>query len=441
MRYGTGRWWRSIVDSARALRTAGATARQRHDVTPSRSGASSRPLRVLLLGDFGGGNLGNEASLEAAVAELRRRHADVRIRVACSEPELLERQRRLPAITWRPKGRGLHRIPWESARAIADLAGEPLRWFRALAIVRSADAVLVPGTGILDDFGVRPWEQPLTLLTWSSAARTARRPFTFCAVGAGPITNPWSRRLLVSAARLASRVSYRDAGSREFMRRCGRDTGADQVCPDLAFATPHEVPPQHVDGGGIRAVGLGVMSYGGWSGRIEGQQYQEYLTLLDDIIDGISARGRRIVFLIGQPNDRLAVEALTERAIRRGIPSDMLAGPPIDTFPDLLDVIGTTDYVIATRYHNVVGAMIMARPVISVGYAPKNAQLFEQIGLTPVDQHVDNASAQWVLNAMDEHEAKADFVAACRSSTVRDGWRDGIQREFADVLATITKSA
>jgi polysaccharide pyruvyl transferase WcaK-like protein len=63
---------------------------------------------------------------------------------------------------------------------------------RTLYQVRKFDIVVVPGTGILDDFG-EPWyAMPYDLFKWSLAAMLGGRPFTFVSVGAGPIQHPLS---------------------------------------------------------------------------------------------------------------------------------------------------------------------------------------------------------------------------------------------------------
>ncbi|MDP1368913.1 hypothetical protein Q6248_28485, partial [Klebsiella pneumoniae] len=48
------------------------------------------------------------------------------------------------------------------------------------------------------------------------------------------------------------------------------------------------------------------------------------------------------------------------------------------TLHDLMREIGKTDIVVVTRYHNVVCALKLARPTISLGYAQKNDELLAQ---------------------------------------------------------------
>ena len=56
---------------------------------------------------------------------------------------------------------------------------------------------------------------------------------------------------------------------------------------------------------------------------------------------------------------------------------------------DVMAQIAWTDIVVATRYHNVVCALQMGRPVISLGYATKNDALLAATGLGEYCHHVE----------------------------------------------------
>ena len=56
---------------------------------------------------------------------------------------------------------------------------------------------------------------------------------------------------------------------------------------------------------------------------------------------------------------------------------------------DLMRQIATTDVVVATRYHNVVCALKLGKPTVSVGYAEKNDALMAEMGLGSFCQHVE----------------------------------------------------
>ena len=96
------------------------------------------------------------------------------------------------------------------------------------------------------------------------------------------------------------------------------------------------------------------------------------------------------------PNDdparraRLAryAELLVDELINAGVPAHELAGLRTGQLVDL---------VIATRFHNVLKALRLGRPVISIGYATKNDDLMREMGLEQYCHHVDNFEPAQVL--------------------------------------------
>src|SRR3954468_17199238 len=89
--------------------------------------------------------------------------------------------------------------------------------------------------------------------------------------------------------------------------------------------------------------------------------------------------------------DRSAIDDLS-RAVgeaRPGGPPGSLAFEHAGTLHDLMQQIADTDIVVATRYHNIVCALRMCRPTISIGYAQKNDALLAQVELSDWCQHVE----------------------------------------------------
>src|SRR5262245_59997779 len=80
----------------RDARTAAAHAPTRLEGRPRPEAVAASPERlrsVVLLGLFGTGNLGNEASLLAMLRQLRRKFPDANISVACGNPARVSQDR------------------------------------------------------------------------------------------------------------------------------------------------------------------------------------------------------------------------------------------------------------------------------------------------------------------------------------------------------------
>jgi polysaccharide pyruvyl transferase WcaK-like protein len=59
--------------------------------------------------------------------------------------------------------------------------------------------------------------------------------------------------------------------------------------------------------------------------------------------------------------------------------------------------IAETDVVVATRYHNVVCALKLGRPTLSIGYATKNDELMAEMGLGEFCQHIERLDVDMLI--------------------------------------------
>jgi polysaccharide pyruvyl transferase WcaK-like protein len=257
--------------------------------------------------------------------------------------------------------------------------------------------MILPGTGILDDFGERPAGMPYDILKWCLAARLAGTRIAFVSIGAGPIRNRLSRLLMISAARLAHYRSYRDLQSKEFMASAGFDARADAVYPDLAFGLPAPTPVPPIDPNVLR-VGVGVMAYRGWFGFAEGGQsiFSRYIGKLAMFVVYLLDSGHDVRLLTGDDDDIIAVEAI-QAAVRELRPDSKLAYAQVNSLSDVMGQMALTDIVVATRFHNIVCALKMCRPTISLGYARKNDVLMEEMGLGEYCQHIETFDVETLV--------------------------------------------
>jgi polysaccharide pyruvyl transferase WcaK-like protein len=353
--------------------------------------ARTRPERIALFGLFGCGNLGNDGSLEAMLAFVRRVRPDAELVCICDRPDVVTAKFGLPTAPI-SRSRHLQGRLRKLDRALMKLPGKLVDLACALRQARRADVMIVPGTGILDDFGERPYGMPFDLLSWCLVARLCRVRVAMVSIGAGPIGHPLSRWLMLSAARLAHYRSYRDDLSRQFMEGAGVDTAGDFVFPDLVFGLPRPGEAPRAAAGPL-TVGVGVMSYYGWYGFAEGGEaiFRLYVGKIARFVEHLMARGHRVRLLTGEAGDWTAVRAVLDaaEALRRGAAAE-IAAEPVGSLHDLMRQIAATDLVVATRFHNVVCALKMGRPTISLGYARKNDVLMAEMGLGGFCAHVES---------------------------------------------------
>jgi polysaccharide pyruvyl transferase WcaK-like protein len=346
--------------------------------------------RIALFGLFGVGNIGNEASLSSAIQSIRRRDRDAEIVVVCAGPNVVSAEHGVEAVSIAMAGPlGDLNVGSRWSRRIRKLVAEPVRWVTAFRFALGVDAIVVPGTGILDDFGTRPHEMPYELFRWSTVARLAHRPWIMVGVGAGPIEHPVSRRLMRRAVRNARFVTYRDESSAAFMRSIGQPVPPENLQPDVAWALTRPKGQQAPTSRSATGphVGLGLMSFYGWSNepsRGDEDVFERYMAAMVETARQLLDRGVTVRVLIGEASDRRVVDEFVrriERELRRPIDRDVMVAP-IDDFDQLLLQVGQVDAVIATRYHNVIAALMMERPTVAIGYSDKFGDVMRSCGLS-----------------------------------------------------------
>ena len=355
------------------------------------------PIRIGLFGLFGCGNTGNDGSLEAMLLFLRRVRPNADLACFCAPRHeaaaQVERNFGLFAIPYgipEPSNallRSLDRLTLQGPRKLSSLV-------RAIWHTRKLDLLIVAGGGALEGFGTSLYGRPLTLFAWCLAARLCSAKVAFVSIGAGSIGHPVSRWLFKSALAMAQYRSYRDMISKTFMESIGFDTRGDPVYPDIAFKLPEPSSSRrHETEDGPPAVGVGVMAFHGWrKDRASGEAvYAIYVEKITRFVLWLLDRGHPVRLLMGETADWEAVtDVVTKVAIARpNLPPDRLLADRSDSIHALMRQLAETDVVVATRFHNVVCALKLGKPTVSIGYGEKNEALMAEMGLGRFCQHIE----------------------------------------------------
>jgi polysaccharide pyruvyl transferase WcaK-like protein len=348
-------------------------------------------MRIGLFGLFGCGNSGNDASLESMLVFLRRAGFDQRLVCICPAPERVEQVYRVATTPMGPNFRA-DTIGATINRLLGRVPYRLIGVWSAIQTVRKLDVIVVPGTGFLDDFQDSPFGWPFMVFKWCSVAWILRKKVVFVSIGAGPIKHGLSRFFMKKAAQTASYRSYRDVASRQFMKSIGIDVEKDKVYPDIVFSLPK--PSPLVPEKRPITVGVGVMSYFGWSkGNVNGEAiYRHYLRKLQDFVTWLLAQGIHVRLLTGDKMDWSAIEDFTKE-IRASTSSNTsaprLVAVRTHSLQELMGEIVETDVVVVSRYHNLVCALKLGRPAVSLEYSQKNRSLMEEMDLGEFCQTIE----------------------------------------------------
>jgi polysaccharide pyruvyl transferase WcaK-like protein len=360
-----------------------------------------------LFGLLGSGNSGNDASMETVLAYLREAHPDVAVDALCGGPERVRATYGLDAapLFWYQKFEGRK----SGAQAVLlKVLGKGVDTVRIGSWVRRHDAVIVPGAGAFETtLPQNAWGFPYALFVLTASGKLFGTKVALVSVGADVINKRATRWISNATARLAFYRSYRDAYSRDVMRLRGIDTSSDQVCPDLAFGVP--TPP--FEPGDPRLVGLGVMAYyGGNDDRKQAAQiHSRYIEAMTRFTRWLVDNDYRIRLFGGDSKFDSAIAENIQadlRSYRPDLDPSQVTVAAVSSYSELIREIALVGTVVAMRYHNVICALKLCKPTISLGYSQKFISLMADMGLADGHQFANSVDADRLIEQFKELQSR-----------------------------------
>jgi polysaccharide pyruvyl transferase WcaK-like protein len=386
-----------------------------------------RAVGVTFYGNFGAGNLGNECTLQAVIEHTLQRWPDARLQCLCTLPDDVQVRHRIaafrsvaidPGWSWAALGAQTttagarptqQAVPAAAAATAARAPGSPGRvsallrkalriafyriplelahWIRCFRIIRRTDVLIVPGTQIVSDYLCGPLGWPYDIFKLSSLAALCRVRLVFLSIGVGPVRHPLSRWFIRTSLGLARYRSYRDQASRQYAQSIGFSTAGDEVYPDLAFGLSRPAVSMAAGEPRRRVIALGLKDYSGADARPGTHAYREYLAVMAAFVSWLCDHDYSVRLLIGdvQYDTRVRqdfVALLQERAAASAAATaaQVIAEPAL-TVEELLRQLADADAVISPRFHNLVLALMLDKPVIALSDHSKLDSLLAGLGL------------------------------------------------------------
>ena len=363
--------------------------------------------RVGLFGLLGSGNSGNDASMETVLSYLRDAHPHAVVDALCGDPERIRDIYGIGAapMFWYSKFEGQQTgVPGSFLK----LFGKGIDTIRTMAWVRRHDAVIVPGAGALETtLPQRAWGFPYSLFLLSASGKLFGTKVALVSVGADRINKRVTRWLSNSTARLAFYRSYRDVYSRNAMGERGIDTSRDHVYPDLVFGVP--TPPY--DPGDPQLVGVGVMAYhGGNDDRKNAAQiHSSYVEKMTRFVGWLVDNGYRVRLFGGDNKFDGDVAEQIQADVRRDRPDlepSRVTVVAVSSYSELIREIAPVGLVVAIRYHNVMCALKLCKPTISLAYSRKFVDLMADMGLAEFNQFAYSLDVDRLIGQFKEIESR-----------------------------------
>ena len=363
------------------------------------------PTKIALLHHTGGGNLGDQASVDAVIGNIRVRWPDSVIELLSMNPSETARIHGVPSYPLRTH---TWELGYRSSARKSSSASEFqfMRWLRttrtpvlrvpraisrelafliaAFRIIRHFDLLIVSGGGQLTG-NSGPWGFPYSILLWFLVAKLAGTRCMFLNVGAGPLTDPLTKFFVTGTLYAADYVSFRDEPSQALARKIGF-AGDSQVFPDNVYSL--EVSAPDVVGSGKReqpTVGISPLAYpvAPIFGTVEQKtMYADVITKFGLFASSLAKRPYAIaLFGTDIVEDHATIEDL-RTALRDQHNIATPAYEPIKQFDELLYKMSAMDYVVTCRFHGVVFAHLLNKPVLAISPHPKVANHMSALGLS-----------------------------------------------------------
>lgn len=438
---------------------------------PTRS-ANSAPV-VALFGHTGNENLGDEAITESVIANLKERLPGVTFKLFTIVPEDSRKRHGYDSFPLRPEEdasiSNILYLNWQAVEDDSASAKAPLherdgwtytqvawkptfkqrlrrlfdlvvnlpaivrneRRFEQENIARMQDVDLMIFTGsnqFLDNFG-GPWAFPFTLRRWARIARKSKTPLAFASLGAGPIYSPLSMKHFRHAVKQAAFVSVRDKPSKTLLQQAGCE-GQIHVAPDLAFSLPERVKERATDWQ-HPVVGINPMPV--YSSKYwyvaDAELYANFVNALAQTAIQLYERGYPFFFFATQTKDQMVMVDVFERlrALGHDHFNEKQLSRPSTTVEALQETMGSTDIIVATRFHGTVIGLHSRKLVMSTSYYRKAADLLQEFGLGDYAFQIEELRAEDLMAKIDQIVAEQPERAP-----VIDAMQKQYQQELAD---------
>jgi polysaccharide pyruvyl transferase WcaK-like protein len=389
--------------------------------------------KIAFFGHFNSSNFGNESTLQAILYHLRCFHPDAEVTcISTGRPEatvVTHQIKSVPISQAFVKSRARNLVVRVLRTVFIGIPSELYRWAHGLITFRDIDMLVIPGTGLLTDaYGLRGWG-PYDMFKWSLIAKVCRCKLIFVSVGAGPIYGSLGRRFVKSALSLADFRSYRDKSTMQYLMSIGYRADKDQLYPDLAFSLPVAAIPEQVTKKRRRSVvGLGLMEYAGRYSvsRPSNDIYLIYLENLATVVKWLLAHGYDVRLLNGDLVDIPARQDFRDLLRKRlsARDEDHIIDEPVTSVENLLSQIAATDTVVATRFHNVLLALLCNKPVISISFHHKCVSLMNAMGLSAYCVDIKDLKADTLIAKFCDLESNANGIKCLIREKVREFRKD-----------------
>lgn len=308
--------------------------------------------KLLICGNYGAGNFGDEAILGGIINLLKSSFLHNEISVMSADPGRTAREFGYPAVSFFPAG-------WRSGIAFW-LGG---RWVSVFRAVMGADLVILGGGGLFSD------ERPRAVWIWFVQGLwfwLFRKKYVCLAQSVGPLHSKWAQRLTAFVWRHAVLRTVRDSQSQQLLEKIGvRDVSC---LADPAFALVQDEKSAY------KSEDTVVISLRNWSETKDNHN----IDILAEFVEYVRQKyGFKFIFVpfadTSQETDVDCFQKLSDKCqIELEKPDDYIHA---------LEIISRSRFVIGMRLHSIIFAVLAQKPFLALSYSKKVRDFTEVVGM------------------------------------------------------------
>jgi len=417
-------------------------------------------MKIGLLDHMGYGNLGDAATQDALIANIKARVPGANIVAFSLNPDDTRRRHNIPCYSithWHP---GLHKegkegtvvrnprsrlqsilknIPVFYALVlwILNLVRELMHLGRSFRVLRTLDTLIIAGGGQLCELWRGPWSHPYNVFKFSFLTKLANRKLLFVNVGAGPVNSLLSRVFVRCSVALADYVSFRDVESQRLVKRLGvgRQT---HVFADSVYAL--DISDYDLGSAVMARPRIGLNPIGFCDPRIWPKQdvdtYSRYLDKLAAFSLWLLNQNYSVRIFSGEESvDVYALKDLKERLQSRLSPTDAteMFAPTSESVRDLLVEMSRFDFVVTSKFHGVVFSHLLEKPCIALSYHNKIDDLMRVVGQSEYCLNIETFDEEHLKGAFRKVLGDAEVVRAkCRQTA--GSYSDALKDQFDELF-------
>lgn len=361
--------------------------------------------KIVICGNYGATNLGDEAILEGILEIIRNAIPDADITVLSSNPQETEKYHSVKSVYTFPSGirsllRGLLK------NTISD----------TINAISETDLFILGGGGLFTD------EKLFAVIIWSLQAKLAqiyRKPVFCLGQSVGPLKTFFGRRVAGNVFKNAIKTSVRDNSSLQLLTKMGVTDVIELADPAFMIRSQEPVPE--------KVEPFVVFSIRPWIKIDEERLYENLASFIIWLYKEHNVKSVLVPFQILKDNDLLCMNKIVERIdnilktgpVASDTAKEVNSSDFVEIFqysPDymqVMELMSRSTCVVGMRLHSLIFASLASCPFIGLSYSQKVRQFVNQMNL---DEYLLD------VNEFELADLKSGFSAimANRSSIIED---------------------